>query len=437
MRRLFDNELLKWKNNGATKPLMVIGLRQTGKTFTITRFCKKYFEDFIYIDLEKDDDIRSIFDESIDPDFILYELEIRYRKKISVEKTVFFFDEVQASERFIVSLKYFCEHNKPFKIICAGSLLGVKLNRFKSSFPVGKVQLSYMYPMTFEEFLLACDEDRLIDKIRSCYQSFSPMPADLHKHLIRLYRVFLCIGGMPEAVKDFLGKEKDIVSFNRTILSTLVDMYLADMSKYATNKSESIKISNVYHSIPHQLGKANRRFIYKNVESGASKRKYETSIDWLISSGMALSCHLVNTIRIPIKAYELQNMFKLYLSDVGLLTSISALRFDDILLEKDFMYKGAIAENYVACELAGRGIPLNYWQNDRKAEIDFLLYTNDGIIPMEVKASDNTASQSLRIYIDKHQPKYSIRFSTKNFGFENEIQSIPLYAVFCITCGAR
>ncbi|MDD4187457.1 MAG: DUF4143 domain-containing protein [Bacilli bacterium] len=221
------------------------------------------------------------------------------------------------------------------------------------------------------------------------------------------------------------------MSFDKNIPKILTDMYLADMSKYTINKLESTKIEKVYKSISTQLAnETSKRFIYKNVESGASKRKYETSIDWLLASNMVIKCNLVETI--PLKAFENINKFKLYLSDIGMLTSISGLNFSDIMLDKDFMYKGAIAENYVACEIFNQSIPLNYWHSGNTAAIDFLLYNNDGVIPVEVKAGKNTRSQSLKVYTEKYKPKYSIRISTKNFGIDNNIKSIPLYAVFCI-----
>ena len=432
MKRLFEKNLFDWKETGMKKPLMVIGVRQIGKTYTIEKFCKENFEEYIYIDLEKNANIRNIFEETIDPDEILPELEIRLEKSIDLDKTVFFFDEVQVSERFIVSLKYFNQSEKPFKIVCAGSLLGVKLNRFTSSFPVGKIQMLYMYPLNFEEYLMACDQNMLLEKIKSCYNEFKAMPDDLHKRSLDLYKKYLCVGGMPEAVLNFVTRDKDILKFDNKIPEILIDMYIADMSKYTTSKFETVKIEKVYKSISIQLGKESKRFVYNKVESGASKRKFESAIEWLVSSGMVINSNLIGKIKIPLKAYENPNMFKLYLSDIGMLTSISGLNFSDIILDKDFMYKGAIAENYVACEFLTKSIPLNYWHSGNKAEIDFLLYNDDGIIPIEVKASENTKSQSLKTYVEKYKPKYSIRISAKNFGFENNIKAVPLYATFCI-----
>ena len=433
LKRLFDETLMKWKHKGMNKPMMVIGVRQIGKTHTITKFCKENFDELIYFDLEENKEVRDLFTVTIDPDYILEKLEVLLKRKIDLEKTIFFFDEVHVSEEFIVSLKYFCQSEKPFKIICAGSLLGVKINRFKLSFPVGKIDMAYMYPMNFEEFLMACNERLLIDEIKRCYCENEQMAKMLHSYALDLYRKFLCVGGMPEAVKCFVDSNMDIILYDKTIPKLLTDMYLADMSKYTFNKPEIIKNEKAYKNIVFQLGKeSNRKFIYKNIDSGASKRKFESAIDWLVASGMVIRCNCVEKIMKPLRAYENVDMFKLYISDIGMLASLSELDFSDILLEREFIYKGAITENYVACELRHNDIRLNYWHSGNSAEIDFLLYNADGIIPIEVKAGDNTKSQSLKIFINKYHPTYSIRISTKNFGLENRIKSVPLYAVFCI-----
>ena len=433
MKRLFETELLKWKQKGMKKPLMVIGVRQVGKTHTINAFCKEHFKEYIYIDLEKNADIRNIFEKSTDPDVILSALELRLEKSIDLEETIFFFDEVQVSEKFIVSLKYFNESEKPFKIICAGSLLGVKLNRFNSSFPVGKINLLRMYPLNFEEFLVAIGKEFLMKEIKRCYNQIVPMAEDLHNTAMDLYRKYLCVGGMPEAVLNFISNGLNIMEFDKKILEILTEMYITDMGKYTISKFENIKIEKVYKNISQQLTRENsQRFKFSNIESGASKRKFESAVEWLVASGMVINCNLVETIMKPIKAYQNMNTFKLYLSDVGLLSSISGLNYSDIILDEDFMYKGVLAENYVACEFLVNDIHLNYWRSGNRSEIDFLLYNDDGIIPVEVKAAENTKSKSLKTYVERYNPKYSIRISSKNFGFNNNIKSIPLYSAFCI-----
>ena len=433
MQRLFENKLLDWKKSGMNKPLMVVGTRQIGKTYIIEKFAKENFEEYLYFNLEKNIEVRNIFEKTVDDTKIIEELELYLGKKINIERTIFFFDEVQVSENFIVSLKYFNESEKPYKIVCAGSLLGVKINRFKSSFPVGKIRMEYMYPMNFEEFLIATGKEMLRDKIKECYETMSPMSDFAHEQAITLYKQYLCVGGMPEAVNNFVENDLDILKFDSHIISDIKDMYIADMQKYVKSSLETVKIEKVYKSIPSQLAKDKKNFQYNFIEETGRKRKYESSIDWLVASKMILINYNSKRMEIPLKVYIDENNFKLYLSDVGILTNMSEIRFPDIMLDKIFIYKGAITENYIAQELAFKGESLYYWTSKRNAEIDFILYSEqDGIIPIEVKSGNNVRSISLNMYIKEYKPKYAIRFSTRNFGFENNIKSVPLYAAFCV-----
>lgn len=432
MFRLFENKLMDWKNSGMEKPLMVIGVRQIGKTYTIQKFIKENYEEYLYFNLEKDEHLRGIFERTIDAEKIFEEIELYLGRKIDIEKTILFFDEVQVSEKFIVSLKYFCESDKPYKIVCAGSLLGVKINRFNESFPVGKVRMEHMYPMNFEEFLLALDKKLLVNKIKESYETMQPLPSYAHEEAISLYRRFLCIGGMPESVKNFIANNNDILMYDSNILSNILEMYIADMNKYVKNSIETVKIEKLYKNIPMQLSKEKKAFKYNLIEDGARKRMYENPIEWLISSGMILNSNKIKKAEIPLKVYQDEDNFKLYLSDVGLLVAMSEIKYNDIVLDNAFSFKGAITENYIAQEFISNDISLYYWTYGRNAEVDFIIYNNDGIIPVEVKSGDNVKSTSLNFYINENKPKYSIRLSTKNFGFENNIKSIPLYAAFCI-----
>lgn len=251
---------------------MVIGVRQIGKTYTIEEFAKKILKN-IYINLEKEKDIATIFEETIDDEKIMEKLELYYGRKIDLDKTIFFFDEVQVSERFIVSLKYFCESSRPYKIVCAGSLLGVKISRFNSSFPVGKVRMEYMYPMNFEEFLMATGHEMLRDRIKECYEKMEPLPDFAHEKALELYRKYLCVGGMPESVKNLVENGLDILEYDSNILANIVEMYIADMQKYVNNNVESVKIEKVYKNIPAQLAKDKKTFQYNLIEEGARKRK--------------------------------------------------------------------------------------------------------------------------------------------------------------------
>ena len=432
MYRIFEKKLINWKNSGMEKPLMVIGVRQIGKTYTIQKFIKENFEEYIYFNLEKEKYLREIFEKTIDSEKIMGEIELYIGKKIDISKTILFFDEVQVSEKFIVSLKYFCESKRPYKIICAGSLLGVKINRFNDSFPVGKIQMEHMYPMSFEEFLIALNKEMLLEKIKESYENMIPLPTFAHEEALLLYKRYLCVGGMPEAVKNFISNESDILKYDSNILSNIIDMYIADMNKYVKNSLETVKIEKVYKNIPVQLAKDKKTFKYNLIEANARKRMYEHPIEWLISSGMILNSNKIKKAEIPLKVYQDEEYFKLYLSDVGILVAMSEIRFNDLILDKTFSFRGAITENYVAQEFTANDISLYYWTYGRNAEVDFIIYNNDGIIPVEVKSGDNVRSTSLKFYINENKPKYSIRLSTRNFGFENNIKSIPLYAAFCI-----
>ena len=431
MERKIMKKLIEWKENNAKTPLMIIGARQIGKTYIIENFCMQYFKDYVYINLEKNKEVVDIFKSTIDPEKIISQIELLINKVIT-EETIIFLDEIQESEEAITSLKYFCESEKNYKIVTAGSLLGVKLNRFGSSFPVGKVKIIYMYPMDFEEFLLAINRKDLVLEIRRCYNNLEPLSTPVHELLIDLYRKYICIGGMPSAVLNFIENEMNLVKFDKEILKTILENYLADMSKYTLNKSEAIKISSIYNKMPAQLAKDNKKFNYKLIGEYACKRDFKTALDWLISSNLLYKCPLVTTIQIPLKAYIDDDTFKMYLSDVGLLISMCEIEFSDIILNKDFLFKGAIAENYVAQTFVTNGKSIYYWKSKSEAEIDFILYNQDGIIPVEVKANDNVQSKSLNSYIKSYDPSYAIRLSLKNFGYKNKIKSIPLYAAYLI-----
>ena len=411
-------------------PLMLIGARQTGKTYILEDFCKKNFNNYIYINLDKEENIGEIFESTIDPQTIIEKIEIIKNIIINPEDTIIFLDEIQVSERAITSLKYFCESDKPYKIVCAGSLLGVKINRFKSSFPVGKVTIKYLYPMDFEEYLIALGEEKLINEIRIHYESNEALLNPIHEKALELYKKYLVLGGMPAMISNFIDNEYNISHVNFELQEQIITSYLADMNKYTEN-SEGIKNGQIYNSIPKELARTNNTFKYSIVDKDARKIRYESSLDWLLASNMILKCDLTEKNESPLKAFINADKFKLYLSDVGLLRALSNLDYSEILLDKNEMFRGVLTENYIACELYPRTKELYYYNFDRY-EIDFLIKDDGDIIPVEVKSGRRINSKSLNEYIKKYKPKYSIRISSKNFGLENNIKSVPLYAVFCI-----
>lgn len=429
MYRKILEELKKWKEE-YKMPLMLIGARQTGKTYILEEFCKSNFDNYVYINLDKEENIGKVFEESIDPDTIIEKIEIIKNVIIKPENTIIFLDEIQVSERAITSLKYFCESEKPYKIVCAGSLLGVKINRFKSSFPVGKVNIKYLYPMDFEEYLMAINEDKLIDEIKKHFETNEKIMYPIHEKALDLYKKYLVLGGMPALINNFVINNYNIAHVNFELQEQIITSYLADMNKYTEN-SEGIKNSQIYNAVPKELARVNNIFKYSIVDKDARKIRYETSLDWLLASNMILKCDLAEKNESPLKAFTSSDKFKIYLSDVGLLRSLSNLNYGEILLDKNEMYKGVLTENYVACEFYSKFKELYFYNFDRY-EIDFLIKINGDVIPVEVKSGRRTNSKSLNEYIKKYNPKYSIRISSKNFGFENDIKSVPLYAVFCI-----
>lgn len=436
MKRKIYDELLDWKEKSIEKPLMVIGARQVGKTYIIKEFCKKEFDNYVYINLLEYEDIVEVFAQKIS---ILEKIELlkliikKYQGiKIDFENTVIFFDEIQESEELISSLKYFNEAEESYKIICAGSLLGVKLNRFKSSFPVGKVRMIDMYPMDFEEFLIATSGENIINILKEHYEKNEPVIDAMHNQLISLYRLYLCVGGMPESINNILSVNNKILDYDTKILKEIISGYIKDMKKYVKDATETVRIENTYYSIPVQIGNKSGKFQYSKIKKDARSKNYESALEWLLSSRLVNKVTLLKTAQIPLNAFKDEDSFKLYVDDIGILITLLNIKYEDILLDSKFLYKGEIAENYVLQQLNINFDEIYYWKSQNQAEVDFVINHKDGIIPIEVKAGDSVQSKSLYVFMKRFNPQYAIRISTKNFGIANNIKSVPLYAVFLI-----
>lgn len=285
--------------------------------------------------------------------------------------------------------------------------------------------------MDFEEYLIAINETKLLEEIRAHYQKNEPLLTAIHEKALDLYKKYLVLGGMPVMIEEFIKKDYQVSKVDFEIQDYIIATYLADMNKYTEN-TEGIKNSKIYNAIPKELARENNIFKYSIVSKDARKIRYESSLDWLLSSNIILKCSLTERNESPLKAFMSGDKFKIYLSDSGLLRALSNIDYQEILLEKTKRYKGVLTENYVAYELYTKTRELYYYTFD-KYEIDFLLKIEGEIIPVEVKSSRRTNSKSLNAYIEKYHPKYAIRISKKNFGFENNVKSVPLYAVFCIT----
>ena len=432
MKRKIMDKLINWKNKGKDRmPLIINGARQVGKTYILREFGEQFYKNVIYVNFETNLAVSSYFENDISPERIVKYLESSYGEAIIPEQTLIIFDEIQSCERALTSLKYFCEDAPEYHVVAAGSLLGVAINREKYSYPVGKVDTITLFPLDFEEFLWALEKEMLCRMITKSFTTNEALPDDLHISALELYKFYLIIGGMPAPIKKYkeTGKMIEIADIQNKILND----YIADMSKYSSN-TESVKIRAVYNSIPSQLAKENKKFQYKVVGKGGNAMIFGAAIDWLCFAGVVMKCQKIEQGMMPIAVYADLSSFKLYMGDVGLLTMKSGLAYQTILssLEVDNTFLGSIAENYVAQALASKGYNLFYWESKSIAEVDFILQKEEQIIPIEVKAGTHTRSKSLSVFTEKYKVAYSIRISAKNFGFKNNIKSVPLYAVFNI-----
>ena len=430
MERKMSKQLLDWKNNKEKTPLILYGARQVGKTYTILSFGKENYKNVAYINFEDNTEISKIFEQDLEVERIIKELSVKLGITILEEDTLIFFDEIQACERALTSLKYFAESKTKYNVVAAGSLLGIAINRQKYSFPVGKVKMLTLYPLDFEEFLWALDKKDLADMIREAFEQDKEF--SLHSLANEYYRLYLAIGGMPRAILEY--KEKQDMDFVTAILKDINNSYIADMAKYA-NPTETTKIMAVYNIISAQLAKDNKKFQYKLIKSGARAYEYETAINWLNASGIINQCTKIKEGKLPLSAFIEPESFKIYMSDVGLLCNKFGIPTNIVIVENDNMndFKGALAENYVCNSLVQCGLKPYYWESNGKAKVDFVVQDKEGnIIPIEVKSSIHTRLKSLNVFKSLYKIPYSIRISTKNFGFENDIKCIPLYSVFCL-----
>lgn len=430
MKRKITQQLVEWKNSSARKPLILNGARQVGKTFILREFGRENYKNTVYVNLESNGTVASMFNDDISPSKLIKYLEAETGERILPNETLIILDEIQSCERAVTSLKYFCEEAPDYHIAAAGSLLGVAINRNQTSFPVGKVNVLRLYPLDFEEFLTATGNDLLIDEITECYTQMSPINEGLHQKALDLYHDYLIIGGMPEAVKAFIETNSYIDA--SLVQSSIIDSYTADMAKYASN-SEAVKIRACYNSIPAQLARDNKKFQYKVVQKGGSSSIFGASLEWLKQAGVILECQRVDQGTMPLPVYADQTSFKIYMSDVGLLVNKSQMSVNTIITGESNIFMGAVTENYIAQQLAAKNYPLYYWTvANSQAELDFVLQKNDKIYAVEVKKGEHVRSRSLSVFRQKYSPDYAIRFSQKNFGKTEDVISIPLYAAFLL-----
>ncbi|MBR5348504.1 MAG: ATP-binding protein [Lachnospiraceae bacterium] len=429
MYRDILKDLIHWKTKANRKPLLLTGVRQCGKTYIVEKFARENFRSFVYVNFESSDQIPGIFEYDFDVDRILKELEFHYNTKIIPGETLVFFDEIQVCPRAITSLKYFCENRKELHLICAGSLLGVAVKRDRVSFPVGKVNRLRLYPMSFKEFVLANEREDLIEVFKD-WPTDRAIPDLYATPMKKLLKEYFIVGGMPEAVKTWIRTHdiNEVEEIQKEILSDYAD----DFSKHAP-AGDVPKIRWIWDSVPVQLAKENNKFVFSHVKEGKRSVELEDALQWLADSGLISRSELVEKPELPLPGFADKTAFKVYMSDIGLLRMRSGVSAKTILEESEQYkrFKGAFAENYVLNELLTLGKEPYYWRSGNTAEVDFIFEDMEQIIPVEVKAADNTQAKSFRSYCKKYEPKVGFKISQKNIA-ENVCEktrmiSLPLY----------
>lgn len=430
MKRLAMQDLISWKNKSGRKPLIIRGARQVGKTWLMKEFAKNEFTQTVYINFESTKLLKALFKEDYNVQRIVTALQIESGIQIDPQNTLIVFDEIQEAEGAITSLKYFCENAPQYHIIAAGSLLGVAMHS-QTSFPVGKVEFLDLYPLNFIEFLMALDQHPLLDLLKS--KDWILIKSFREKY-IQLLRFYYYIGGMPEAVLSY--KTYNDFDEVRNIQKRILSAYEQDFSKHAPGEIIP-RIRMLWNSIPAQLAKENKKFIYGVVKKGSRAKEYELALSWLVDCGLAHKICRVSKPGIPLKAYEDFGSFKLFIVDVGLLGAMGDIDvrtlIDGNVIFTEF--KGALTEQYVSQQLATiSGMVINYWSAEKStAEIDFLVQYSGRAIPIEVKAEENLQAKSLKSFCQKYAPSLAIRTSMSDFRAEDWLTNLPLYAISEIT----
>ncbi len=427
MKRDIYQLLQEWKESERRKPLVLNGARQVGKTYALKHFGKTSYEKMAYLNFEKDEKLKQYFDGTLDPKQLIKILSIHTEIEIEPHNTLLVFDEIQECPKALNSLKYFCEEANEYHVVAAGSLLGVKMAREKG-FPVGKVNFLSMYPLTFFEFLSALGQGQTRQYLEE-YKTYDPIPNPLHEKLTQILRMYFFVGGMPEAVAEYVKSEK--LNVVREIQLEILTAYEKDFAKHAP-PDEIMKIITVWNQVHRQLAKENKKFIFAAIRKSARGRDYEEAIQWLSDAGLIHKSHLVESPKFPLSAYADSDAFKIFLSDVGLLGAQSNLS-PQVVIDGDSLFtefKGALTENYVAQELiATRRKPPYYWTSGGLAEVDFLLEEEHEIYPLEVKAGSSQKKKSLLVYSEKYSPSKLVRATTMNLKHDGDVYNYPLYLI--------
>ncbi|MFZ7214566.1 ATP-binding protein [[Pasteurella] aerogenes] len=426
MQRKILQSLQNWKQNPNRKPLIIQGARQVGKTWAMKHFGEQSFEQVAYINFDNNSRMKTLFSGDYDINRLILGLKIESGVDIQAHNTLIIFDEVQEVPQALSSLKYFYENAPEFYIVSAGSLLGVSLHH-QVSFPVGKVDFLPLYPMDFHEFLLAVGKQDLVELLNLKDWSLISV---MKSRYIELLRQYYFVGGMPEAVKVFI--ETQNVDAVRQIQKNLLMAYEQDFSKHIRDGQTVQKVRSIWHAIPEQLAKENKKFIYANLQKGARSKDYEIALQWLKDSGLVHSVPRVKKPHLPLSAYQ-DNAFKLYGLDIGLLSAQSHLDAS-VLLDGSRIFsefKGALTEQYVLQQLiANQDKPVFYWATEKgTAEVDFVVQQKQAVIPIEVKAEENLKAKSLKVYVEQFQPEHAFRFSMADYREQDWLVNVPLYGI--------
>ncbi len=424
MKRLIEGDLLKWKKNPNRKPLLINGIRQVGKTWLVKDFGSRHFPEFLYVNFDLEPAMADIFRKTKDPGKIILELSIFFGKKIDTKQTLVFFDEIQSCNEALNSLKYFEEADEEYYIIGAGSNLGITLSK-GDSFPVGKVDFIELSPMSFKEFLIANQQDMLVSYMESI-DTIEEIPAALFEKMKDLFREYYIVGGMPEAVNDWI-IHKDIAGLEK-IQTNILNAYYRDFSKYPPSHMIP-RILGVWDAVVPQLSKENRKFKYSEIDKGARAREYETALDWLLAGGYIHKVKKIDKAEIPLIGYTNENHFKIFMPDIGLLrkkAEYPASAFSSLNEGVNLPFKGAMAENAVFQELRNvHPTGIFYWSN-QQYEIDFVIQRELRVYPIEVKYGENIKSRSLTKFLELHPELTGVRYSMKNLAYDGRILNIPL-----------
>ncbi len=425
LRQIY-RELSKWKDSPNRKPLLLQGARQVGKTWILKNWGAMEFDNIAYFNFDEQSELKQFFTQTKDVKRIVQNLSLFHGKAIIAGKTLIVFDEIQECNAALNSLKYFQENAPDYAIACAGSLLGVALSRGES-FPVGKVDILNIYPLTFNEFLSASDP--VLSNYLEQIQVIEPIPEIFSTHLIEQLKMYFITGGMPEPVVNLL-KKRDLELTQQSLLN-IVKAYSIDFSKHIENRNIP-KISSIWNSVPTQLAKENKKFTYQKVKEGARAREYEDALQWLVLAGLVYRVLRSTIPALPLAAYDDISDFKLYLLDIGLLRRISFL--DPVAIREGnrlfVEFKGALSENFILQGLIPQFEVLpRYWTSGNKAEIDFLLQHQNEIIPVEVKSDVNVQGKSMSLYTKQFNPSLRIRYSLRNLKYDDGLLNIPLYLV--------